>query len=197
MKMLTLGQRLEQLRTSNNETKEFAAAKAGVAGATYGQWEKDLVIPRDDKLHRLAKHYQVSFEWLRVGIDPTQVTPLAEGLLVSVNAYQGNGELLFDSRQLPDCYSGRLVYIQVEGHSMTDTFPDGSYLIIDLEDTHFKDDKLYVFRTNDFISVRKLSFTSSGVRLESIGSSKEELLTFQQLSKVDVLGRVIYSFSPR
>ncbi|WP_284210486.1 S24 family peptidase, partial [Methylorubrum aminovorans] len=74
---------------------------------------------------------------------------------------------------------------------------DGSKLIVDLEDRHYKDDKLYVFKTQDFMSIRRLSFTSTGVRLQSLGSQKDEVLTFQQLSKVDVLGRVISSICPR
>ncbi|TKF90461.1 S24 family peptidase, partial [Vibrio sp. F13] len=89
------------------------------------------------------------------------------------------------------------VYILVEGNSMGEVLPDGSTLIVDIEDKHFKDEKLYVFKTQDFVSIRRLSFTSTGVRLQSLGSQKDELLTFQQLSKVDVLGRIISSICQR
>ncbi|WJT10958.1 XRE family transcriptional regulator [Vibrio harveyi] len=196
--MSTLGQRLEDLRTINKETKEFTGKVAGVTGVTIGKWEKDLIIPRDAKLKRLAEHYNVSFEWLRVGVDGAKVTPVPESFAVSIQSYkEGDESVFFDARLLPSCHSERLVYVQVEGHSMGDILPDGSKLIVDLEDRHYKDDKLYVFKTQDFMSIRRLSFTSTGVRLQSLGSQKDEVLTFQQLSKVDVLGRVISSICPR
>ena len=196
--MTTLGQRLESLRAVNKETKEFTGKVAGVTGVTIGKWEKDLITPRDDKLKRLAKHYDVSFEWLRLGVDGAKVTPILDSLAISIQSYKdGDESVFFDARLLPSGHSDRLVYVQVEGHSMGDILPDGSKLIIDLEDRHFKDDKLYVFKTQDFVSIRRLSFISSGVRLQSLGSQKDEVLTFQQLSKVDVLGRIISSICPR
>lgn len=146
----------------------------------------------------MAKHYNVSFEWLRVGVDGAKVTPVPESFAVSIQSYKDEGEpVYFDARLLSSNHSERLVYVQVEGHSMGDILPDGSKLIVDLEDRHFKDDKLYVFKTQDFVSIRRLSFTSTGVRLQSLGNQKDEVLTFQQLSKVDVLGRVISSICPR
>lgn len=196
--MKTLGQRLEELRVNNRLTKKDVGHVAGVTGTTVDKWEKDLIIPRDAKLKRLAEHYNVSFEWLRVGVDGAKVTPVPESFAVSIQSYKdGDESVFFDARLLPSSHSERLVYVQVEGHSMGDILPDGSKLIVDLEDRHYKDDKLYVFKTQDFMSIRRLSFTSTGVRLQSLGSQKDEVLTFQQLSKVDVLGRVISSICPR
>ena len=196
--MQTLGQRLEDLTIKFRLTKEDVARIAKVTGTTIGKWEKDLIIPRDTKLKRLAEHYNVSFEWLRVGVDGAKVTSVPESFVVSIQSYRyGDEPVFFDARLLPSDHSDRLVYVQVEGHSMGDILPDGSKLVVDLEDRHFKDDKLYVFKTQDFVSIRRLSFTSTGVRLQSLGSQKDEVLTFQQLSKVDVLGRVISSICPR
>ncbi|MEZ8822581.1 XRE family transcriptional regulator [Vibrio sp. 10N.222.54.A1] len=196
--MQTLGQRLEDLRIKFRLTKEDVARIAKVTGTTIGKWEKDLIIPRDTKLKRLAEHYNVSFEWLRVGVDSAKVTPVPESFAVSIQSYKGGGEPVFvDARLLPSGHSERLVYILVEGNSMGEVLPDGSTLIVDIEDKHFKDEKLYVFKTQDFVSIRRLSFTSTGVRLQSLGSQKDELLTFQQLSKVDVLGRIISSICQR
>lgn len=196
--MKTLGQRLEELRVNNRLTKKDVGHVARVTGTTVDKWEKDLITPRDAKLKRLAEHYNVSFEWLRVGVDGTKVTPVSESFVVSIQSYKGGDEsVFFDARLLPSGHSERLVYVQVEGHSMGDVLPDGSQLIVDLEDRHYKDDKLYVFKTQDFVSIRRLSFTSTGVRMQSLGSLKDEVLTFQQLSKVDVLGRVISSICPR
>ncbi|MDN3631348.1 helix-turn-helix domain-containing protein [Vibrio lentus] len=67
--MQTLCQRLEDLRIKFRQTKEDVARIAKVTGTTIGEWEKDLSIPRDDKLKRLAEYYNVSFEWLRVGVN--------------------------------------------------------------------------------------------------------------------------------
>ncbi|CAH6877565.1 Helix-turn-helix transcriptional regulator [Vibrio chagasii] len=196
--MKTLGQRLEELRVVNRLTKKETGRIAKVTGTTVDKWEKDLSIPRDDKLKRLAEYYNVSFEWLRVGVDSAKVTPVPESFAVSIQSYKGGDEpVFFDVRLLPSGHSERLVYILVEGNSMGEVLPDGSTLIVDIEDKHFKDEKIYVFKTQDFVSIRRLSFTSTGVRLQSLGTQKDELLTFQQLSKVDVLGRVISSTCQR
>lgn len=196
--MKTLGQRLEELRVVNRLTKKETGRIAKVTGTTVDKWEKDLSIPRDDKLKRLAEHYNVSFEWLRVGVDGAKVVPNHESFGVLIQPYKkGIDPLFFDLRQLPPGHSERLMYVQIEGHSMGEVLPDGSILIVDIEDKHFKDEKIYVFKTLDFISIRRLSFTSTGVRLQSLGSQKDELLTFQQLSKMDVLGRVISSICQR
>ncbi len=196
--MTTLGQRLEELRISNRLTKKDVARIAQVTGTTVDKWEKDQITPRDDKIKRLAKYYDVSFEWLRVGVDSIRTLPVSESSLVSIQPYRKAMEsLFFDSRQLPIGHSQRLVYIVVDGNSMGDILPSGSILIIDIEDTNFIDEKMYVFKTHDFVSIRTLSFTSTGVRLQPIGNQKDELLTFQQLSKMDVLGRVITSICPR
>lgn len=196
--MQTLGQRLEDLRIKFRLTKEDVARIAKVTGTTIGKWEKDLITPRDTKLKQLAKYYGVSFEWLRVGVDGVKVVSVPESFTISIQSYKdGDEPVFFDARLLPSSQSERLVYVQVEGHSMGDVLPDESKLIVDLEDRHFKDDKLYVFKTQDFVSIRRLSFTSTGVRLQSLGSQKDEVLTFQQLSKVEVLGRVISSICPR
>lgn len=195
--MGTLGDRLETLRTKNKETKEFVGKVAGVTGTTVGKWEKNLVIPRDDKLQRLAKHYKVSFEWLRVGIEHAQISTLTNDFAISINDCDGGEALLFDQRQLPKDHSDRLMYLRVKGHSMGEQLPDGSVLIIDLEETHFQEEKLYVLKTHDFISIRKVSFTSTGVKLQSFSDQKDEVLTFQQVTDVNVLGRVISSIIPR
>ncbi|GAM65499.1 hypothetical protein JCM19232_4999 [Vibrio ishigakensis] len=194
----TLGARLKALRIKNKETVDYLAESVQVAQSTVSKWEHDEVIPRDEKVKRLAKHYNVSFEWLRLGVNYTSIIPSNDEDIVSIRSFaNGNETRFFDVRILPVGHSDRLVYIQVEGSEMGDVFPSGSLLIVDLEDRHYKDEKIYVFNTHDFLSIRKLLFTSTGVRLQPLGSNRDEPLTFQQLSKLDLVGRVITSQCPR
>ncbi len=190
--MKTIGQRLYHLRTKAGLTKKEVAKIALVSGQTVGKWESDDVIPRDDKIKRISDYFNVTFEWLRVGIDASA----NQYFTTTIKSLNSESEpLTFDIRHLNGSEARQLVYININQGG--DIFPPSSTLIIDINDRKFEENKIYVFSVKDLISVRRLSFTSSGVRLHQLNNESDELLNFQQLDKMKLIGRVICSISPR
>ncbi|HHC6517200.1 TPA: XRE family transcriptional regulator [Vibrio parahaemolyticus] len=200
MKTSALGQRIERLRTERKLTKKSLAKILNVSGTTIGQWEKGEIIPRDDKIERLAQYFDVSFEWLRVGIDKELLVNKLKGQAILIKPYASNlPDLIFDLRELPQEHSDCLVYVKMDGDSGGDVLPVGCTIIIDTKDNNIKDGKIYLLEYQSYLTVRKLSFTSTGVRLLPLElmKGKEEVVTFQTLSQMNIIGRVIMSSSYR
>ncbi len=196
--MSSLGSRLESLRCNAKLSKEAVARIVDVKGATIGKWERDEVIPRDHNLRKLASYFGVSFEWLRVGIDGSTVFNYDDDVVIIQPFFLGERSLAFDSKELLDPNSNDLVHLKMNDDSGGDVFPCGSTLIIDVKDKHLKDEKIYALRRLQFLLIRKLSFTTGGVRLQPLSSSgQSEFIGFQNLSDVEIIGRVVSSISPR
>ncbi|MGR5489246.1 LexA family transcriptional regulator, partial [Vibrio alfacsensis] len=49
--------------------------------------------------------------------------------------------LIFDKREIPVTASHSLVYFRITGHSMGEVLPEGSLVLVDVEDKHIKDGK--------------------------------------------------------
>ncbi|EGQ7678712.1 MULTISPECIES: LexA family transcriptional regulator [Vibrio harveyi group] len=197
--MSSLGSRLESLRCNAKLSKEAVARVVDVKGATIGKWERDEVIPRDHNLRKLAAYFGVSFEWLRVGIDGSTVFNHDDNDVVVIQSFfPDERALVFDSKELVEPNSSNLVYLKMNDDSGGDIFPYRSILIIDVKDKHIKDEKIYVLRRFQYLLIRKLSFTTGGVRLQSLSDAgPSEVISFQALSDVELIGRVVSSISPR
>ncbi len=196
--MSSLGSRLESLRCNAKLSKEAVARIVDVKGATIGKWERDEVIPRDHNLRKLASYFGVSFEWLRVGIDGSTVFNYDDDVVIIQPFFLGERSLAFDSKELLDPSSNDLVHLKMNDDSGGDVFPCGSTLIIDVKDKHLKDEKIYALRRLQYLLIRKLSFTTGGIRLQPLSSTgQSEFIGFQNLSDVEIIGRVVSSISPR
>ncbi|MCG9702464.1 XRE family transcriptional regulator [Vibrio natriegens] len=196
--MTSLGKRLESLRCNAKLSKEAVARVVDVKGATIGKWERDEVIPRDHNLQKLASYFGVSFEWLRVGIDGSTVFSYDDDVVIIQPFFFGEGSLVFDSKELSDPNQNDLVHLKMNDDSGGDVFPCGSTLIIDVKDKHLKDEKIYALRRLQYLLIRKLSFTTGGIRLQPLScAGQSEVIGFQNLSDVEIIGRVVSSISPR
>lgn len=192
--METVGFRLRQLREKHGLNKVEFGEVAGVSGVAVGKWEAGERSPRDDKLRSIAKHFGVSFEDLRVGtsVDREKKEVIQVRLLNEMGEEVGSRWL--DKRNLPLGSSHSLALCSVSGDAMEDLFPEQSMVLVDLTDTHIKDGKIYVLKNKQYILIRKLSYTSVGVRQQTLNPSyQDELLTFQEMERMTVMGRVIAS----
>ncbi|MDR3148471.1 MAG: helix-turn-helix domain-containing protein [Oscillospiraceae bacterium] len=64
---MTLGDRIKNLRQAHNISKKEFAEMFGAKPHTVTYWEKDTFAPRLDKLMKIAKHFDVSAEWMLYG----------------------------------------------------------------------------------------------------------------------------------
>ena len=64
-------------------------------------------------------------------------------------------------------------------------------MIIDTSDTFIKDGKYYVLKPGARVWVKIVSYTSSGIRVKSFNTDyKDEIYTFQEFAKFEVMGKV-------
>ncbi|BDU41061.1 helix-turn-helix domain-containing protein [Vibrio nigripulchritudo] len=197
--MSELGKRLEDLRLGQGLTQEQMGRIAGVTGVTVGKWERGDAVPRDEKLKAVAAHFRVSFEYLRVGFDQTALLSATQQEVVAIPSYRsGEDTLIYDARLLPQQRSHHLVYLAIEGGNMGDVFPVGSRVVVDTDDLHLKEGQFYALELNEFLTIRKVFYTTNGVSLEMPGNTQHsESITFPEMNRITVIGRVVAGASPR
>lgn len=62
--METFGQRLKAFREEKNITQEQLAEAIGYGKSTVSFWENDLKVPSITVITKIAKHYNVSADYL-------------------------------------------------------------------------------------------------------------------------------------
>ena len=66
---MTLGNRIQKLRTERKLSQELMAEQLGVSRQAVSKWENDLSCPDTKKLVKLAELFDVSVEYLTTGQD--------------------------------------------------------------------------------------------------------------------------------
>ena len=69
----SLGRRLKELRTQSGETQAEVAKSLGITVPAYSNYEVDKRKPERDILNNLAKHYNVSMDYLIGETDSTSL----------------------------------------------------------------------------------------------------------------------------
>lgn len=62
--MCCTAERIKKLRLSHNETQKNLADAIGISVMAISKYENGLSIPSDDTKVKIARHYNVSVEWL-------------------------------------------------------------------------------------------------------------------------------------
>lgn len=62
--MCCTAERIKKLRLSHNETQKNLADAIGISVMAVSKYENGLSIPSDDTKVKIARHYNVSVEWL-------------------------------------------------------------------------------------------------------------------------------------
>ncbi|MCL2517677.1 MAG: helix-turn-helix domain-containing protein [Oscillospiraceae bacterium] len=61
---MTIGKKLQNLRLKSKKTLKEISEIFNITINTVYRWEHELTIPRKPILEKMAKYYQVPFEWL-------------------------------------------------------------------------------------------------------------------------------------
>ena len=62
--MMTLGQKIKELRIKNNETQDDLAKLLTISNQSISKWERDIGEPSIDFLKAIANHYNVSMDYI-------------------------------------------------------------------------------------------------------------------------------------
>ncbi|MCU8058040.1 LexA family transcriptional regulator [Shewanella sp. SM34] len=194
-----IGKRIKELRVSKGYTQKSLAKKLSVTPMAISQWETAKTEPKGSHLRAFCTLFNVSLEWLSTGMTKASVNfdsklgsvsvPFAE--IQNLTRSATNSHFVIDASFLDGVDINNALCVEVIGNSMEPLLPDSSLVIIDTNDTFIKDGKFYVLKQGDRVWVKILSYTSSGIRVKSFNSDyKDEIYTFQEFSKFEVIGKV-------
>lgn len=62
--MISIGERIEQLRDEFNLKQELLAKKIGVSQETISSWSKGRTLPKADAIIKMTKLFKVSADYL-------------------------------------------------------------------------------------------------------------------------------------
>ncbi|MGI2025289.1 S24 family peptidase [Shewanella glacialipiscicola] len=194
-----LGKRIKEMRVYKGYTQKSLAKKLLVTPMAISQWETDKTEPKGANLRALCLLFDVSLEWLMTGKNKMSVNVNDNCGSVSVPYFDNqeltsghkNSHFVIDEKMLNGIVISNAVCVEVVGDSMEPLLPDGSIVIIDKSDAFIKDGKFYLIKQGVRYSVKILSYTSTGIRIKSFNSDyKDEVYTFQEFSKFEVIGKV-------
>ena len=205
--MSNIGSRLKYLRKLNDYTQSELAEKIGVTKTTISQWEKGKTAPKNTNLIALIELFNTTYEWFRLGRAEVQKVMDVDDELINIPFYHsvyaaaGNGYdndeedfTYIQIKELPKLVSYKsLICIRASGDSMTPFIQNKSLLIIDTSDQVIKDGKLYVFKQDHSVRLKSFRYTKNGINVCSYNQEyKTEFYTHQDISKMDIIGRVVW-----
>lgn len=146
---MTVSTNIKSLREAASLTQEGLADKLGVARSTVTQWENGWSNPRMGMVQKLAGVFGVSTADIvydgpvkdcrlpKGAIKPVASKPAYAPLLGRVHAGDAQEpDILNDKVELPAAVADNhphAYFLQVEGNCMSNVYPEGCYILIDLD----------------------------------------------------------------
>ncbi len=187
---MTLGQKIRQLRTSQNLSQKALGQLIGTTSATINRYEKDLRNPKLPVICRLAEVLQSNLDFLLGSSDfslPSEESgqePLSEES--QIWSYE---EMILQIAHLGHCFT-----LQFRGQEMEPQLFDQDLLIVQTQDDCENGDIAVILIQRTQISVRRIHKTPEGLLLlPNNPACMPTFYTKQQIHNlpVQILGRVI------
>lgn len=186
-------ERLKQRRLTLGLTQTQLAKQIDVSQKAITKWESGRTITRPAKLKELSEALQCSEDWLLGGRE-TPSSPTGVGLISWVQA----GEMadIYDAYQPGDAekwvdYPAKhtnMIALRVKGTSMNRISPEGSIIIIDLQDRELSSNRLYVVKIDNQATYKR--YRSNPPRLEPDSTDPHETI-FLNGGNIQIVGRVV------
>jgi len=188
------------------------ATAVGVSDNAIYKWLAGRGYPSVANLVALARAGRVSVEWLATG---TEATPSGKAQARVVEGgdfvfmphsrirFSDGREAILSSEQVVDSIAFRsewikqrlkaqsrdLILIEVAGDSMAPTAEDSDLIIANLAEPRFRQDGIYLLRTDDGLVVRRIQRRPDGKLLVRSDNPKYEPMV---VSSVKIIGRVVW-----
>ncbi|HDM8071936.1 helix-turn-helix transcriptional regulator (plasmid) [Vibrio harveyi] len=206
--MEDISDRIKLKRLELRLNQRELAKKLRLTAPSVSQWERGVSEPKGNNLINLAKVFRTTPEWLLTGMEKNLDEPLCicVPLLENVLAAGGDGATNDDFTSIstvpvPSYVTkhrniNQIVSIQVMGDSMEPMLYDGGLVVIDKSEVSIRDGKVYVFRQDGMLRVKRLVLISGGVLIKSQNPAyNSETLQFKDCTDFQIIGRVIWTSS--
>lgn len=189
------------------------ARAVGVSDNAIYKWVSGRGQPSMMSLVNLSKAAGVSVEWLATGrgaptkaksdpraSEPSDVVPMPRHVLRAAS-----GRLAIQNQQIVDYLSFRsdwlqralnvdlrsMALVEVIGDSMSPTADEGDLVLVDLRESHFRHDGVYVLRTGSDLAVKRLQRQPDGSLLIRSDNPAYPPVSVKS-DEVALLGRVVW-----
>lgn len=203
-----LGERIQKFREEHLKvSKKELSQMLGVSQSAVNQWEKGVNLPSQKRLIQLSRVFGVSYEWLISGATPEVEKdgieiPFYEEIHCSADSgyFNGESEALLISEHLIPIPPGKLyrstIALRVYGDSMEPGISDNGIVFVDTSDTSIVDGRIYVYKQEDVLRVKRLEYSVSGLIIKSLNSAyRDERVTYQEMDHFCIIGRVLFSIN--
>ncbi|MEF2482222.1 LexA family transcriptional regulator [Vibrio mimicus] len=206
---MSLGGRIKKLREESLRiSKKELGVLLGVSQSAVNQWENGVNYPSQKRLIELSRILNTTYEWLVNGTasssnDGSEVEiPFYENINCSAGGGFINevGEVLLISNHLIPLLNEKLlvniIALRVHGDSMEPAISDKGIVFIDTSDKSIVDGKIYVFKQEDVVRIKRLEYSVNGLIIKSYNSQySDEKINKKDFDKFCVIGRVLYSIN--
>ncbi|MFA0011948.1 XRE family transcriptional regulator [Vibrio lentus] len=205
---MSLGHRIKKARENNlGISKKELALRLGVSQSAVNQWENDVNLPSQKRLIELCEVFKESYEWLINGAKNTNdddlfEVPFYEEIHCSagVGYYNGHSDILMISGHLipipPEDIAKHTIALRIHGDSMEPAISDNGVVFVDTSDTKIIDGKIYVYKTDDVLRVKRFEHSVSGLIIKSLNPEyADEKVSHKEFSQSCIIGRVLYSIN--
>jgi phage repressor protein C with HTH and peptisase S24 domain len=206
-------QRLRLIMQQFGSIADLALA-VGVSDNAVYKWISGRGQPSMVSLVNLAKAAGVSVEWLATGRGPVanakadvhSASEASEFIQMPRHGIRNSSlRLGIQSSQIVDHLSFRadwlqhrlgtdprsLALVEAIGDSMSPTVDDGDVVLVDLRETRFKDDGIYVLRAGNDLSIKRIQRQPDGsLTIRSDNAAYERLTVSPDM--IALFGRVIW-----
>ena len=96
----------------------------------------------------------------------------------------------------PEDIAKNTIALRVHGDSMEPAISDNGVVFIDTSDTKIIDGKIYVYKKDDVLRVKRFEHTVNGLMIKSLNQEyADERVTHKEFSQSCIIGRVLYSIN--
>lgn len=204
-------QRLRLIMQQFGSIADLARA-VGVSDNAIYKWVSGRGLPSTISLVNLANAAGVSVEWLATGKGAAAKIKLETRQAESVefvstprDAIRAGGKIIIQSPQIVDFLNFRsdwlqrtagvdaksLALIEAVGDSMSPTVDENDLVLVDLRQTRFKSDGVYVLRSGNDLSVKRIQRQPDGMLVIRSDNPAYQPVTVTPDS-ITLLGRVIW-----
>lgn len=206
---MSLGGRIKKLREESLcISKKELSALLGVSQSAVNQWENGINYPSQKRLIELSRVLNTTYEWLVNGITNSSndgsefEVPFYEDVSCSAGSgFVNNGEesILVSGHFIPllgDKALDKVIALRVHGDSMEPAISDKGIVFVDTSDKKIIDGKVYVYKQEDVLRVKRLEYSVNGLIIKSFNDRySDEKITQKQFDSFCVIGRVLYSIN--
>lgn len=180
------------------------------------EWEKGIRVPNVGDLHDLANYFRVSLDDLVKKDLETETLSynssnfyneykmfpisISAGCLEDINAID-TYDIVTIADEIMGKYAGRkgIILLKVNGESMNNVIPDGSYIVVDTSKTNvadISDRDIVVFSENGSYSVKRYINDKSNDRFLFKPDSTDDTFTaievkYENSSNLKLIGKVV------